>query len=58
MEFCKSAKVAKYLYKYVTKGNSRAMVNATIEGNDEIDNYMDMRVVGSCEATSIICGWF
>ena len=26
------------------------MVNATIEGNDEIDDYMDMRVVGSCEA--------
>ncbi len=50
VECCTSTKVAKYLYKYVTKGNSRAMVSATINGNDEIENYIDMRVVGSCEA--------
>ena len=53
VECCTSNKVAKYLYKYVTKGNTRAMVNATIngnDGNDEIENYIDMRVVGSCEA--------
>ena len=50
VESCTSTKVAKYLYKYVTKGNSRAMVSATVNGNDEIQNYIDMRVVGSCEA--------
>ena len=50
VECCTSTKIAKYLYKYVTKGNSRAMVNASVDNGNEIDNYIDMRVVGSCEA--------
>ena len=38
VECCTSTKVAKYLYKYVTKGNFRAMVNASVDNGNEIDN--------------------
>ena len=54
IEFCTSPKAAKYLYKYVTKGNDRAMVTTVNEGDnqpvDEIGNYEDLRSVGSSEA--------
>ena len=53
VECCTSPKAAKYLYKYVTKGNDRAMVTAEVEGEqrDEIAEYQDLRSVGSSEAT-------
>ena len=55
VECCTSPKAAKYLYKYVTKGNDRAMVATEVEGEprirDEIREYMDLRSVGSSEAT-------
>ena len=46
---------SKYLYKYVFKGEDRAMVRTEIIGDvtikDEVDEYRDMRSVGSSEAT-------
>ena len=53
VEVCSSPKAAKYLYKYVTKGNDRAMVSTEVESQDrdEITNYEDLRSVGSSEAT-------
>ena len=52
VEKCCSVLGAKYVFKYTTKGPDRAMVNAEIEegGRDEIENYKDMRCVGSSEA--------
>ena len=45
---------AKYLYKYVFKGEDRAMVRTEIVGEPiakyEIDEYRDLRTVGSSEA--------
>ena len=55
-EFCTSPKASKYLYKYVTKGSDRAMVETVLEESngqprDEISEYEDLRSVGSSEAT-------
>ena len=54
IEFCCSVKAAKYLFKYVCKGNDRAMVAIENEGDkqavDEIQMYEDLRSVGSSEA--------
>ena len=59
VECCASPKAAKYLYKYVTKGNDRARVATEIEGEprDEIQEYQDLRSVGSSEATYHILGY-
>ena len=59
VECCASPKAAKYLYKYVTKGNDRARVAAEVEGQprDEIQEYQDLRSVGSSEATWHIMGF-
>ena len=53
VECCSSPKAAKYLYKYVTKGNDRAMVATETEDQprNEIMEYEDLRSVGSSEAT-------
>ena len=53
VEVCASAKATKYLFKYVTKGNDRAMVATEVEGQprNEIQEYQDLRSVGSSEAT-------
>ena len=58
VECCTSPKAAKYLYKYVTKGNDRARVATEVEGEprDEITEYQDLRSVGSSEATWHIMG--
>ena len=52
IECCASPKATKYLFKYVTKGNDRAMVSTEIAGQprDEIAEYKDLRSVGSSEA--------
>ena len=52
VEICASPKAAKYLHKYINKGNDRAAVGVEIEGQarDEIAEYEDRRSVGSCEA--------
>ena len=59
VECCASPKAAKYLYKYVTKGNDRARVATEIEGEprDEIQEYQDLRSVRSSEATYRIMGY-
>ena len=60
MEKCASILGAKYIYKYTTKGPDRAMVSAEIEDGaprDEIENYKDMRCVGSCEAAARLYGF-
>ena len=59
VECCASPKAAKYLYKYVTKGNDRARVATEIEGEprDEIQEYQDLRSVGSSEASYRILGY-
>ena len=54
-ELCLSPLAAKYLYKYVYKGEDRAMVKAQIERGeeivrDEIEEYEDLRSVGSSES--------
>ena len=45
----------KYLFKYVTKGEDRAMVRAEVSEEeaikDEIEDYLDLRSVGSSEAS-------
>ena len=56
VEFCSSPKATKYLYKYVTKGQDRAMVATVLENGeesprDEIKEYEDLRSIGSSEAT-------
>ena len=55
-ELCVSPLAAKYLYKYVYKGEDRAMVKAQIDKGDEvvkdeIEEYEDLRSVGSSEAS-------
>ena len=53
VEVCASAKSAKYIYKYATKGNDRAMVSTEVqdEVRNEIVEYQDLRSFGSSEAT-------
>ena len=53
IECCASPKATKYLFKYVTKGNDRAMVRTEVadQPRDEILEYQDLRSVGSSEAT-------
>ena len=52
VESCVSPKATKYLFKYVTKGNDRAMVTTEVEGQprNEIQEYVDLRYIGSPEA--------
>ena len=52
VEATASPKAIKYLFKYVHKGNDRAMAKASLEGQprDEIQEYIDMRSVSSGEA--------
>ena len=56
---CTSVKTAKYVLKYAHKGNDRAQVGTRVEGDpiDEIQDYQNMRSVGSSEATWHICGF-
>ena len=54
-ELCMSPLAPKYLFKYVTKGEDRAMVRTEVDENEdivknEIDEYVDLRSVGSSEA--------
>ena len=52
VEACASAKAGLYLFKYITKGNDRALVATEVEGQrNEIEEYQDLRSVGSSEAT-------
>ena len=53
VECCASPKATKYLFKYVTKGNDRAMVATEVQDQErnEIHEYQDLRSVGSSEAT-------
>ena len=52
VECCASCLAAKYLFKYITKGNDRALVSTEVEGQrNEIEEYQDLRSVGSSEAT-------
>ena len=55
-EICVCFIAPKYLFKYLTKGEDRAMVRAeVVEGDtvvkDEIEEYVDLRSVGSSEAS-------
>ena len=54
LEICTNARAAKYLYKYVTKGEDRAMVKTSIGSNfqavNEIDDYSDLRSFGPVES--------
>ena len=53
IELCISPTAAKYLYKYIYKGEDRAMVKTQVENvvvRDEIEEYEDLRSVGSSEA--------
>lgn len=60
VEICASQKAAKYLFKYVYKGADRAMVRMDIPQQqqvvNEVDDYQDMRSIGSCEAVWRING--
>ena len=60
VEKCASILGAKYIYKYTTKGPDRAMVSVEVEDGaprDEVQNYKDMRCVGSCEAAARLYGF-
>ena len=54
MEVCLSPTAAKYLFKYIQKGEDRTMVKTTYPqgegGRDEIEDYVDLRSMGSSEA--------
>ena len=52
VEICSSVRAVKYLYRYVFKGNDRALAAiAQPEGaTDEITNFVEARYLGSCEA--------
>ena len=54
-EPCMSPTAAKYLFKYITKGEDRAMVRPEVEMEekikDEIKEFVDLRSVGSSEAS-------
>ena len=54
-ELCISPTASKYLFKYSAKGPDRAMVRPEIEAEgkvkDEIEEFMDLRSVGSSEAS-------
>ena len=56
-EVCMSFIAPKYLFKYITKGEDRAMVRAEVSDGesstikDEIEEYLDLRSVGSSEAS-------
>ena len=52
VEVCLSPTAAKYLFKYIQKGEDRTMVNAQVlgESRDEIEEYVDLRSMGSSEA--------
>ena len=55
VEVCMSPTAAKYLYKYVYKGEDREMVRTEVEDEnaikDEIGDFEDLRSVGSSEAS-------
>ena len=58
LECCASTKAVKYLTKYIHKGNDRAMIRSEVEGvRDEIQEYEDLRMVGSVEAAWHILGY-
>ena len=59
VECCSSPKATKYLFKYVTKGNDRCLVITTVDGEiiDEIQDFIDMRSVGSSEAVWHLLGF-
>lgn len=49
-----------HIYKYTTKGPDRAMVSVEVDDGaprDEVQNYKDMRCVGSCEAAARLYGF-
>ena len=48
-EYSCSAKSAKYIYKYIHKGQPRQ--NIILNSENEIQQHIDMRCVGSCDAT-------
>ena len=52
VEICISPTASKYLFKYQTKGGDQAMVRTEVAGQcrDEIEDYVDLRSVGSSEA--------
>ena len=52
VEVCLSPTAAKYLFKYIQKGEDRMMVKTNVEGEsrDEIEEYVDLRSMGSSEA--------
>ena len=52
VEVCLSPTAAKYLFKYIQKGEDRIMVNPKVEeeSRDEIEEYVDLRSMGSSEA--------
>ena len=54
VEVCISIESVKYLYKYICKGNDRAMTQLNAEDGpqdiDEIQRYQDARCIGSAEA--------
>ena len=52
VEVCLSPTAAKYLFKYIQKGEDRMMVKTEVEreSRDEIEDYVDLRSMGSSEA--------
>ena len=60
VEICASSLAAKYLNKYIHKGNSRAMVQVTgdsVGERDEIQEFIDCRAYGSSESAWHILGF-
>ena len=55
VEVCLSPMAAKYLYKYVFKGNDQAMVRVEVLDDNidknEVEEYEDLRSIGSSEAS-------
>ena len=58
VDLCESPTASKYLYKYVYKGGDRAIVCVEIKDGktevDEVEEYEDLRSIGSSEAAWLI----
>ena len=48
VEIVHSTKCVKYLYKYITKGQDRAIFS--LNENDEVDTFINVRYISASEA--------
>ena len=55
IEYCQTVSVMKYLFKYITKGEDRVVIDETRE-HDEVHRYSVQRYDSSCNAAWKLLG--